>query len=485
MAGGMPDSALAHAAEQGLILLLPTDIYITAGLISFIMTAILVATLPRAAAAALSKPISLGALPRSPSISRFLPLMPLTSLCATAILFFLLIVGQAGPRDPNANLLSLTIWSSWWIGLVVIQGLFGNLWRWINPWTGIYALLDKGLKSANRPKLSNALGVWPAGCIFLLFSLFSIADPAPADPARLAHIVFGYWLFTLIGMLVFGQNPWLKHVECFTIFFNLLAKLCAIQFCSGPIGAGPIGVGLIRAGPFSQKIYLGIPGWAILTRLKPALSLAFFSLAMLAAGSFDGLNETFWWLAKIDVNPLEFPGRSAIILETITGFALSNIILCMLFGVSIWAGNYLANTGTNSHQRVSFKSAFERQALALLPIGFGFHMAHFFTSFLISAQYSFAAMSDPFGSGADYLSLGKIHIYVGFLSVSDVVRWIWWTQAGIIILSHIFAIIIAHRTAHILFPLKRQAQLAELPLTLFMVFYTLFGLWLLGAPRGV
>ena len=38
--------ALGHAAEQGFVLLLPTDIYITAGVASVILTIVLIALLP-------------------------------------------------------------------------------------------------------------------------------------------------------------------------------------------------------------------------------------------------------------------------------------------------------------------------------------------------------------------------------------------------------------------------------------------------------
>ena len=37
---------MAHAADQGFVLLLPTDIYITAGVAAFCLTVILVAMLP-------------------------------------------------------------------------------------------------------------------------------------------------------------------------------------------------------------------------------------------------------------------------------------------------------------------------------------------------------------------------------------------------------------------------------------------------------
>jgi len=450
--------AAAHKAEQGLVLLLPTDVYISAGVATFILTVIVVALLPVNVTQVLFRPITVFAMPGWPNLTRA------SSACATLVLFFLIYVGLNGPNDPQANLLSLTIWSGWWIGLVALHGFFGNLWRWINPWSGLYAVLDGVLQSPARQKLPKALGAWPAIILFLMFSLFAIGDPAPADPGRLTLIVFCYWLFTLAGMLMFGERAWARHVECFTLFFGLIAKLAPFQI--------------------NSRIRIGMPGWALLSGFKPSISIAIFCLVILGSGSFDGLNETFWWLARIGVNPLEFPGRSAIILETTAGYLLANLLLGAVFALCVYLGTRLANQGRQAGHSVPFQSAFCRQALALLPIGFGFHLAHFLPTFLVSAQYNFAAMIDPLGTGADYFSLGKINIYVGFLSVSNFVRWIWLTQATIIVLSHVFAILIAHKTSRRLFRDRWKAMLAELPLTAFMIAYTIFGLWLLAAPRG-
>ena len=65
------------------------------------------------------------------------------------------------------------------------------------------------------------------------------------------------------------------------------------------------------------------------------------------------------------------------------------------------------------------------------------------------------------------------------------VRVIWLTQAGAVIIGHVLAILVAHALALRLHGDHRRAMLSQLPLALFMVAYTLFGLWLLASPRGV
>ena len=55
-------------------------------------------------------------------------------------------------------------------------------------------------------------------------------------------------------------------------------------------------------------------------------------------------------------------------------------------------------------------------------------------------------------------------------------------QAGAVVLVHILAVLLAHLVAIGRFPDKRAALASQWPLTLLMIGYTLFGLWLLAAP---
>ena len=46
-------------------------------------------------------------------------------------------------------------------------------------------------------------------------------------------------------------------------------------------------------------------------------------LLTLSAVSFDGLSKTFWWLGLGGINPLEFPGRTAVMGRNSLGLLLS------------------------------------------------------------------------------------------------------------------------------------------------------------------
>jgi hypothetical protein len=223
--GVSPGAVLAHPSEGGLVLLLPTDLYIGAGVASVAATVLLLAVLPARAAEALFRPLALFRPPRW-------PLRHVTSCLAALFLGFLLWAGMNGPRDPLTNPLPLAIWTLWWIVLVTLQGLIGNHWRWINPWSGPAALLG-GLLGARPPlRYPRRLGHLPALAVFFGFYAILLADPAPADPARLAGYVGVYWLIGLAGTLLFGP-AWLVRAEGVTVMMRAYLRVAVLGRARG------------------------------------------------------------------------------------------------------------------------------------------------------------------------------------------------------------------------------------------------------------
>jgi hypothetical protein len=209
------------------------------------------------------------------------------------------------------------------------------------------------------------------------------------------------------------------------------------------------------------------------------MGLAVLMIAMLGSGSFDGLNETFWWFGLIGINPLEFPGRSAVVVQNLAGLVLSNLALFAVFALSVWSGIRLARADT------PLGPAIRLFAPSILPIALGYHVAHYLTSVLVEGQYALAALSDPLANGADLLGLGTFYVTTGFFNTQETVRVIFLVQAGAVVVGHILAILLAHALAVRAYGSTARAALSQAPLAVFMVLYTLFGLWLLASPRGV
>ncbi len=459
-------SALAHVSEQGIVLLLPTNTYILSGCLAVISSMIIVTALPHANVFALfaTRQVPLGWVGRIVDNQLLRHLCSLFSLC---LLMVLVTIGVTGTRDPLTNLLPLTIWTFFWILLFMLHCIMGNLWRWMNPWTGIWRLVFGDPKAIWE--LPKKIGQWPAILIFILFYMFIIVDLAPDDPARLARVVFGYVSFNFIGMYLFGSKPWLAQVECFSVLFTLLSRLAPLRYDEA-----------------SMTWRLGLPGWKCLAHRDQSLSQAFFLLTVLACGSFDGLNETFWWLAQIDINPLAFPGRSAVVWPSTMGMIGAVLTVYLIFSLVIWCSFRLVRTTDPGASSIDYKysNLFSSLALTILPITAVYHGSHYLLSYLVNSQYLVAALSDPLANGSNLLGLHNYQVTTGYLGEVASVRRIWLTQATMVVSGHIIAVLMAHHIIAKAFVSRKQAIIFHIPIAIFMALYTWFGLWLLAAPKG-
>lgn len=441
---GLAGTAHAHPSEQGFVLLLPTGMYIAGGVASVVLTVLLISAVPARLALRLFHPMALGR-------NRWRRAAPATSCLVFAVMIALLAIGVTGPHDPTRNALPLAVWSVFWFAFVMLQGMVGDLWRWLNPWTGPWLVVRRaGLCPVAR--WPAGLGHWPALVSFLAFAAVLLAHPAPSDPEVLTTMVASYWGFHFAAMVVFGPK-WLRRAEGMTVLLRNYADVAAIGSVAG-------------------RLRIGLPGWKTLVRPAPAASLAVFMVTMLAVGSFDGLNETFWWFARIGLNPLEFPGRSAVIAENLAGLGLAVVGLVGAYALVVWLGVRLVGQGGR------FAYAFGALAPAILPIALGYHFGHYLPSFLVEIQYIGRAV-------ADALQLQPVQVTTGFFNTLATVRVIWLSQAGAVVVGHVLAILLSHVLALRMFGSHRKAAISQAPLATFMVSYTLFGLWLLASPRGV
>ena len=467
-----PLPAAAHATGQSFIALLPTGPYMAVGVIIVALSILLLWFLPQRSVARLLPSRDLGPIAAPPY------LRTLSSLAFFLFLCWLLARGFSGTRDPLANPLVLGFWVAFWMASPMIQGFLFDLWGWMSPWRWLVAPLKAAVP---RPPLAlpSRLGVWPAVLLLLVFSMFTLADPAPDDPARLAMVGSAYLVVTITGMVLCGPARWLRQVEIFSVVMAHFGRLAP----------------LARRG---RRVRLGWPGWQLAHGARASRGIPVFIIVLLGTGSFDGFNETFVWLDLIGVNPLAFPGRSAVVMPVVGGLIAANLILVSLFTALVVAGDRLVGgpsvdgpkvdgpginePGINGTGRAGYLlSVF---APTILPIAFAYHTAHYLPSLLVDGQYVLVALNDPFGRGVNLLGLDGFHVTTGFFKHRESMRVIWLSQAAIIVFGHVLAVILAHANATQAYGGMRRAFTAGLPLALFMILYTWLGLWLLAAPKG-
>jgi len=437
-----PCAAMAHVSERAIVLLLPTDIYRNVGVLAVVGTVLLTLFLP---------PRVRTWFHAEPSTPQPPPAGPLATL-GFAIFATLIAFGLWGPHDPLSNLLPLTLFSLWWLCMLLLAAILGNFWQYLNPWAAPVRWLFRGHA---RP-IPDWLSDWPTLASYLAFAVYYLSDTAPSDPGHLARATLLYWGTHLALAGLYGP-VWLQRGEGFGLLFDLAGRMSPIRW---------------------RMVRLQAPGARLVAPGPGNISTAIFVVSFLAIGSFDGLNETFWWMAQIGINPLEFPGRSAVIWQNRIGLAGAVITLNLAFALMVWLG--LALVRATSRMR----EAWPRLALTLMPIALAYHFAHYLPSLLVSLQYWLLALNDPLDSGARLLGLDW-RVTTSFFNQHASVRAIWLTQAGVIVIGHMLSVLLAHVVALDLFANHKRALISQIFVAAFMVAYTWFGLWLLASPTAL
>ena len=450
-------AALAHAGERGFILLLPTGLFQAGGTIAVAVSFLVVIWIR---ASALRRTFerarrALFPVPRSHFGC---------NVAASAVLVVLVAAGLAGSRDPLANPLPLAVWTLMWVGLAFAHAVLGYLWPIVNPWTAFARLLRRILGRAGGDDAGvlvwpEALGSWPAVVLLLLFAWFELVHPAPQDPAVLAFAVAGYSVFTVAGMVLFGNEAWERNVEIFSRFFRIVSWIAPLR--------------TVEEGG-TRRLAVTMPGARLLgVDPLPAAGVVFIVVA-LSTVSFDGLSRTFWWLDLVGENPLEHPGRTALVARNTLGLVGAAAALLAAYAITAAAGARWSG--------LSAAAALRRFVVSIVPIAFGYHFAHYLPSFLVDAQYALKALSDPLNLGWNLLGTRDLHVTASFLTHHASVELIWYAQTAAIVAAHVAAVVVLHALAGESREGRMAAIRGELPLTALMIAYTLFGLWLLSTP---
>ncbi len=473
VAMALPVTAMAHSAERGLVMLLPTGFAIAGGGIAVLASFLLLGLAPRRLLAR----IIAARLPlwTQRTIS---PLAP--SLVSFVVLSALILAGFTASRDPLANPLPLVIWTLWWVGFTLLQFLVGDLWTWCNPWYAPRRLAAAlGLPEKAPLVLPTSLGYLPALLLFFCFAWFELVHVAPEDPAGLAAAVLVYWSVTFVGILAFGYRDWMHRAEPFSIFFRLVGS------CS-PLLREPAGGEGADTDPRRIQVSLGWPGQGFLRQAPLPWTGMLFVLLALSSNSFDGLSKTFAWLALGGINPLEFPGRSAVSGFNTAGLAGAFATLALLFLAAVMLGRA---TGPPGSGRPDPGLMAGRLVYSIVPIAVAFHIAHYLTQLMVNGQYALRAFADPFALGWNLFGLDPdFHVTTSFLNNLHSVSVIWGFQTGVIVLGHVIGILLAHLIALECYDRSpdgtRAAVRSQWFLALLMVAYTVFGLWLLSTASA-
>ena len=299
------------------------------------------------------------------------------------------------------------------------------------------------------------LGHWPAVAGLFAFNWFALVSLSPEDPAVLAAAVMWYGLL-ILALGVLAGEEWLQQGEFLTAYLGFLSRIAPFWLQSDGSRA---------------RLKVGWPGTQVLGMQPLTVSAMAFVTLALGGLTFDGLHLTFWWLALIGQNPLEFTGRSTVqganTLGLVAIWAITALGLFAMFRAGAWlaGGRRALPAGV--------------VMLSFLAIAAGYHGAHHLVTLLTSGQFMLAALNDPLFQGDGLLGLSPFFVSIGFLTDQSAMTAIWNIQFAAILGAHVLAVVLAVQLAG-----PGVRMVAHLQLTVLMVGYTVLRLWLLAAPAG-
>lgn len=378
-------------------------------------------------------------------------------------LAFMVIVGITGSQVISENILPTTFWLVIWIIVPLTCGVLGDWTQAANPFAVLAKVSDRpGLRkavlgSADPVGWPKWLGWWPAVLLyFLTASGELIFNRTAVLPRFTAVALLIYALISAFCGLMFGRR-WLEGGEMFSVLYATWGRL-----------------GFWRFGANGRRGFAGgldVPFEASPSRIS-------FVLLLLVSVNFDGLISTPRWKTITDSLKLSAPHPVA----RLEAFSLL-VFLGLAVLVAILFGGFAFAAARAAGSRTKPLPALADLLPSMLPIAFGYLIAHNLQYVLVNSQLLFPLIGNPTGQESWPIHLpypfnDDFEPHVKFLPSA----FYWYAAVVVIIVVHIIAVVIAHRHLTLLSRDRSYARRGEYRWLVAMVAYTMVSLWLLAQP---
>jgi hypothetical protein len=374
-------------------------------------------------------------------------------------LLAVVVTGLFGSANPALNPAEYVVWIFFWVGMVILSGLIGNLWYLLNPWAAIYDLVTRLVRLGPVWKLPN-VGVWPAAAAYFSFACLELTSGMANRPWVVAILAIAYSAVTLAGMILFGRDEWLEHCEGFTVLMGIVGRFSPVEAERDEGGAisavylRPWGVGLLKPAP---------SGW----------DRVFFVILMLATLAFDGILATpAWQDFNVTLEPIWLPmGQFGFFFVRTLGMTLVTFAFLLVFVAFIRMVIFFGN------RKVDFLMTATGFAFTLVPIALVYNAAHYYSYFIVQSQVLIPLLNDPLQKGWHlWPAVAGLQPSFALAQASTV----WFVQIILIVSGHVIAVYLSHLRAGERFRTAQRALLSQYPMLLLMVTYTMTSLLILA-----
>jgi polyferredoxin len=439
----------------------------------------------------------------------------LVILRLVAVGLFLLVVaaGLFGTPMPRQNAASLLTWNLWWTGVVISVFFLGSIWCAICPWDSLATwLVHRRLwrraatgSSLDLPVPSRLRGVWVASLAFIVLSWLELAFGLTAAPYATALLALAMVLAATLSLAVFQKKAFCRHfcpVGRTIGAYSQLAPLalrprdpgvCAecntLECYQGTEQIPPCPTSLVM-GRLKQNTYClscgnctqSCPydniGWRLrppsreaMLDARPHWDEAWFMLILLTITLFHGVTMLDGWetlVRRIGV----WLGDSG---QLIPSFTLGMLLVCSL-PILLYMG-VIAITRRISGPQMDYRELFSGLAFLVLPLAFGYHLAHNMMHLNTETHGLSLVMSNPLGLNAEPLSSRVILDWMNDPLFSSLV--LHFSQSLLMLFGYWLAmLVLRHRASHLLPDVRRQGW----SLLMFSLIIVGLQLWMLSQP---
>ncbi|HEV2012360.1 MAG TPA: hypothetical protein VGR77_00525 [Candidatus Dormibacteraeota bacterium] len=357
--------------------------------------------------------------------------------------------GLFGTQSTPDNIVVTAFWLVFWIAVPISVAIVGNYWPYISPLNVVARLVG------NQARLPwpRWLGYWPATILFFLFACGELVfNGVTTTPAGAAQVMLAYGILNAVMAYLFGSETWLRRGEVFSVLFATWGRL-----------------GFFRFGASGQRGFFG----GLIRPFEASISRLTFVLMLLVSVSFDGLLATPVWKNATSQLPASLrPGAPAYtVLLLIVFLAMVGVIWTLFAG-------FAAAVRAVGHLDEPLVNVIAGLIPSLVPIAFGYLLAHNFDYLAINGQLLIHQASDPFGNGLNIFGTVQYEPNRNLVPTG----FVWYFEIALIIAVHIAAVVLAHGYLGRVARTESQGRRAEWPWIAAMVGYTMTSLWLLAQP---
>ncbi|HEX3511872.1 MAG TPA: fenitrothion hydrolase [Solirubrobacteraceae bacterium] len=385
------------------------------------------------------------------------------SLIGVGLFAVVVYSGFEGTAIWSANFSVTFIYVIFWVATPLASVLLGDVFRALSPWRSCARVIRAaGRRIAPRQfarpplRYPARLGQWPAVAGLIGFAWLELVYVERDDPSKLAALSLAYFVVMVGGMLLFGVEEWGEQADGFGVYFNLLSRM-------SPLCADGDGV-VYRRRPLSGLAGMPVrPGTVALV------------CTVIGTTTFDGLSNGVVW-RKLEPHLQTFFSDLGLHATPATELAYSAGLLfsVLLIGAVYRLGIRGVRTVSARYSESELSRSF---AHTLVPIGFAYVLAHYFSLLIWQGQAIGYLASDPLGNGTNLFGTSSYTIDYAIISYAA----IWYVQVAALVVGHVGGLTLAHDRALSIYRNPQEAVRSQYWMLTVMVGFTSFGLWLLSA----